>query len=105
MATTAVATYLRGQGFKIVEQNWRTRWCEIDVISRKATTVYFTEVKHRTSNAQGSGFEYIGPKKMRQLSFAVDFWTASNNWSGDCRLMVAEVSGLNYENISLVEID
>ncbi len=104
-AEAAVSAHLAGLGYSIVQQNWRTRWCEIDIIASKRKTIYFIEVKHRSSQVQGSGFEYIGPHKLRQLQFAVDFWVAQNNWNGDCRLFGADVSGLNFENIELVEID
>ena len=104
-AEAAAANYLTRQGFVITDKNWRTRWCEIDIIAVKDKVVYFIEVKYRSSESQGSGFEYIGPNKLRQLRFAVDFWAADNDWGGDCRLYGAEVSGLDYGNIGLVEID
>lgn len=104
-AEAAVADCLTSQGFSIIAQNWRTRWCEIDIIAQKDKMAYFIEVKYRSSSAQGDGFEYIGPNKQRQLRFAVDYWTAQNDWKGDCRLYGAEVSGTDQQNIELVEID
>ncbi len=104
-AEATVANYLTSQGFSIVDRNWRTRWCEIDIIAKKDKVIYFIEVKYRTSETQGGGFEYIGPNKLRQLRFAANFWTANNNWDGDYRLYGAEVTGANFENIDLVEIE
>lgn len=103
-AEEAVAKYLEHDGFNILAKNWRTRWCEIDLIATKDKIAYFVEVKYRGGQTQGSGFEYIGPSKLRQLNFAVDFWVSSRNWTGDCRIIGAQVSGLEFEHIEIVEI-
>src|SRR3989344_2257356 len=95
-AEAAVADYLVDNGFKILAKNWRTRWCEIDIIAQKDKIVHFIEVKYRFSDSQGSGFEYLTAKKLNQLRFAINFWAAQNNWTGDCQLLGAEVSGFEY---------
>lgn len=104
-AESAVADYLVGEGYKILDKNWRNRWCEIDLIAQKDKITYFIEVKYRLSDTYGSGFEYITPQKRRQVTFAAEFWAAQNKWGGDSRLLAAEVTGINFENIHLVEID
>lgn len=104
-AETVVANYLTSQGFSVISQNWKTKVCEIDVIARKYEVVYFIEVKYRASAGQGDGLEHITPQKLNRIKFAVRVWCHSNNWGGDCRILGAEVSGLNYEDIELVEID
>lgn len=103
-AEAAVARSLEGKGFKVLAQNWRTRVCEIDIIAKKEDIVYFVEVKYRLSGEQGSGLEHITPRKLNQIKFAVRVWCHNNNWEGDCRILGAEVSGLNYEEIDLIEI-
>lgn len=104
-AETAVADYLVSKGFKILAKNWRTRWCEIDIVAQKAKAVYFIEVKYRVSDSYGSGFDYITEHKLNQIKFAARFWAAQNNWEGDYRLIAAEVAGPDCENIELVEVD
>lgn len=104
-AETAVAGHLTQNGYKILARNWKTKICEIDVVANKDDVIYFVEVKYRAGEGQGTGFEYIGPKKLRQIGFAARVWCQNNNFEGDYRLLGAEVSGLNYENIELVEID
>lgn len=104
-AETAVARHLAKDGYKILARNWKTKICEIDIVAQKGEIIYFIEVKYRTGEGQGSGFEYIGPKKLQQIGFAARVWCQNNDWEGDCRLLGAEVSGLNFENIELVEID
>lgn len=104
-AETAVANYLTTQGFSLIDQNWRTRWCEVDLIVKRAKVVYFIEVKYRSAQYQGSGLEYIGPNKLKQLLLAVSLWCQQQGWSGDCRLLAVEVSGMDFQNIKVVEID
>ena len=104
-AEAAVANYLVADGFKILTKNWRTRWCEVDLIAKKNKAIHFIQVKYRFSESHGSGFEYITQHKLNQIKFAVRFWCAQNNWDGDCCLIAAEVSGSNYEIIDLVEIE
>ena len=100
-AEQSVAELLRTKGHTIIALNWRTRWCEIDIISTHKHTVYFTEVKYRSSNAWGSGLAYITPKKLQQMQFAAEFWMSQQNWNGDALLQAAEV---NTHGIELVEL-
>ncbi|MDO8265740.1 MAG: YraN family protein [Candidatus Saccharibacteria bacterium] len=90
-AETLVAKYLENNKHKIISKNWRTRWCEIDVVSAKKKCVYFTEVKFRSSNDWGGGLEYITPKKLKQMKFAAELWLNENNWKNDVILQAAEV--------------
>lgn len=92
-AEQAVASHLQKQGYRILEQNWRTRWCEIDVVAQKDKTVFFVEVKYRKTTNQGDGLEYITPKKLQQMAFAAEFWVAQHRWSEEYTLAVAAVSG------------
>jgi uncharacterized protein (TIGR00252 family) len=103
-AEAAVTKYLTSQVFKIIDRNWRTRVCEIDIIAQKDKTIYFVEVKYRTQHFQGDGFDYITPKKLKQMQFAAELWVQQNNWSGDWRLAAAAVTGYDYDQIELLEI-
>lgn len=92
-AEDAAAKYLKKNGFKILAQNWRTRWCEIDVVAQKNNTVYFVEVKYRANSAWGDGLEYITPSKLKQMSFAAEFWVAQHAYSEmDCRLAAIAIT-------------
>jgi uncharacterized protein (TIGR00252 family) len=95
-AEAAAAEYLKELGFKILSQNWRTRYCEIDIVAEKGKRVYFVEVKYRQSGKQGSGLEYITPRKLQQMGLAARFWVSDNDWTGDYSLGAIEVSGSDY---------
>ena len=95
-AEAAAAEFLQRKGCKITAKNWRTRRCEIDVIAERKGVIYFCEVKYRSSLSQGSGLEYITPKKLSQMQFACEYWVAQNNWQGEYRLCAIEVSGKDF---------
>lgn len=90
-AEEAVARELQKRGHSIIALNWRTRWCEIDVVSKDKKCVYFVEVKYRSSDSWGSGFDYITTKKMKQMRFAAELWLSDNKWLKESSLLVAEV--------------
>ena len=71
---TAAANFLVHKGHEIVERNWKTKWCEIDIISQKDGTLYFTEVKHRKNAKAGDGLAAITMKKQNQMAFAAKFY-------------------------------
>jgi len=97
-AEAIAADYLRAHGYRLLAQNWRTRWCEIDLIVRKGEITYFVEVKYRHSSAQGMGLEYITNKKLAQMHFAAEFWLAGHQaQSGEYRLAAIEASGAGFD--------
>lgn len=93
-AETAAANYLVRQGYDIVDRNWRTRWCEIDIIAMKSGVLYFVEVKYRRTSQQGNGLDYITNQKLGQMHFAAEFWLAKHgSATQDYRLSAVEVTG------------
>ncbi len=81
------AKYLEDDGHKIMERNWRTKWCEIDIVSLKDNTIYFTEVKHRRNQNLGGGVAAITSKKLKQMRFAAELY-ATKYPNMDMRLAV-----------------
>lgn len=60
--------YLKAQGYRILEENFRNKLGEIDLIAQDGTTVCFVEVKTRQSLEQGQPYEAVTPRKVRKLS-------------------------------------
>lgn len=89
----ATVQYLQRRGHKIRERNWRTKYCEIDIVSQKEGTIYFTEVKYRKNDRHGDGLAAITAKKQRQMKFAAEYYSAKHTLSGDVCLAAASVSG------------
>jgi uncharacterized protein (TIGR00252 family) len=101
-AETAAASYLVEHGFSIIERNWRTKWCEIDIVASKAEVLYFVEVKYRQSTNQGEGLSYITPTKLKQMRFAANFWIADQGFLGDCELAAIGVAGFDFSVVDFV---
>lgn len=96
-AEQQAAQYLKTQGYKILDINWRTKYCEVDIVAEKSKRLYFTEVKYRQSVNYGTGFEYITPKKLNQMKFAAEMWVTRHGWEGDYQLAAIEITGPDYE--------
>lgn len=93
-AEDEAANYLLRQGHVIIERNWKTKYCEIDIVSAKDGTVYFTEVKYRKRPDQGGGFAAITTKKLNQMSYAAKFYAHAKSMKNtDMLLAVAAVTG------------
>lgn len=73
-AESFAGEYLEAEGFDIVERNWKTKWCEIDIVALKDASVYFVEVKYRRNDRSGDGLEAITLTKQRQMLFAARMW-------------------------------
>lgn len=96
-AESRVAWMLKTEGYKIRAKNWKTRWCEIDIVAEKDGCIYFVEVKYRSNHRQGSGLDYITPKKLKKMELAAQSWVEIYGWKDDYVLSAAEVSGSDFE--------
>jgi len=77
----AVVNFLVGDGHEIIARNWKTKLCEIDIISVKERTMYFTEVKYRKNANQGGGIPAITPAKLKKMKFVVEIYSVKNDIS------------------------
>lgn len=60
---------LRERGYRIVEQNFRCRCGEIDIVARdRDDTLVFVEVRTRADGARGSALETVGRAKRAQIA-------------------------------------
>ena len=91
----AAADWLTADGHEIIARNWRTRYCEIDIVSMKDDVLWFIEVKYRKNDDFGGGLGAITAKKQRQMRFAAEIFIAKNaqyeNYS--MRIMAISVDG------------
>jgi putative endonuclease len=92
-AESAVCSYLVKKGHKILFRNWKRRTCEIDIVSYLDGTIYFVEVKYRSSDRYGAGTEYITPAKLNRMKYAAELWSAQYGWTGPWSILGAGVSG------------
>jgi ribonuclease HII len=94
--------FLESQGHIIIERNWKTKWCEIDIVSQCADTIYFTEVKYRKNTKTGDGFAAITKTKLRQMNFAAEYYHAKHpSIAANQRLVVVSITGDKFEYLEL----
>ncbi|MGB5156781.1 YraN family protein [Desulfobacterium sp. N47] len=74
--------YLKKHGYKIIEQNYRTKLGEIDIIAKEKNTLVFVEVKSRNTGHFGSPKYAITPKKMRKISMVALYFLKETKQSG-----------------------
>ncbi len=85
--------YVRQNGFEVLEQNWRTKLCEIDIVAQKNGAIYLIEVKYRKNAKHGDGLSAITPKKLHQMKFASRVWQHWKGFEGSMHVGVISVSG------------
>ncbi len=90
-----VAAFLQKQGFEILEQNFRCRSGEIDLIARDGSYLVFIEVKYRGSKSAGSALEAIDARKAMQVRRVAEIYLYQNHYSDrtPCRFDAAGVDG------------
>lgn len=62
------ARFLKRNGYKIIERNFRNRLGEIDIIAKHKGALVFVEVKARRSMAYGDPKWAVTPAKQRKIS-------------------------------------
>ncbi len=74
--------YLKKNGYKILEQNYRNQLGEIDIIARDKKTLAFVEVKSTRTDSFGNPKWAVTPKKQRKISMVALYYlktTKQNN--------------------------
>lgn len=96
IAETKAAKNLQADGYRIIDRNWKTRWCEVDIIAEKDGVVRFFEVKYRRNAGAGSGLEYITQAKLHRMKFAAELWLSRHPAISASELGAIEVEGADY---------
>lgn len=96
LAEQKAAAYLSDQQYDILERNWRTKWCEVDLIAVKDGVLHFVESKYRANGLFGDGLAYVTPHKQKQMRFAAELYIAQKGWQGNAVLSAIEVSGTGF---------
>lgn len=72
--------YLKKQGYKILERNYRIRGGEIDIVAKEGDTLVFVEVKARWSHEYGLPSESMTPWKIKYLLKTAMFYVQKIGW-------------------------
>ena len=105
-AESEAVNHLVTLGHDILERNWKTKFCEIDIVSLKNKTFYFAEVKYRKKIIQGSGLEAITTQKQQQMKFAAEYYATSHGLKDvELRLVAVSITGIPLQIESYLEIE
>ena len=102
-AEQVAVDFVETQGYRIVDRNWRTKWCEIDIVIQKNHEITFVEVKYRQNDYQGDGLDYVTVQKLARMARAAEAWVQAHRWPGDYSLGAIEVAGNNYQVQEFIE--
>ena len=93
--------YLREQGLKLLERNYRTPGRgggEIDLVMRAPDgTLLFVEVRARSGAAQGGAAATVGHVKQRRLVHAAQHYLMQHATPPPCRFDVVAIDGDRIE--------
>lgn len=100
--------YLEKKGYKIVEQNYKTKYAEIDLVAKHKNELVFVEVRTKVGEDFGSPEETINNKKRKKLRGNALAYATRVRWKNSFRVDAVcivlkndySVERLNhYENI------
>lgn len=95
----AAAKYLKKAGYKIIARNYKTPFCEVDIIAKCGDVFVFCEVKSRNFDLFGEPKEAVGPQKRRLYVKAAQYFTVGIKEPATIRFDVAEVRGGKVNHI------
>ena len=102
------AKFLEERGYKILEQNYKTRYSEIDLVASKGEDLVFVEVRTKIGENFGTPEDTLKNQKLRKVRFNALSYVAFKKWQGPIKIDAIcivlkpdyEVLRLNhYENI------
>ena len=88
----AVAAYLQARGHRVIERNWRGQGGEIDLITRCDDILHFVEVKTRSSDDYGGGWDALSASKRRRIARTAEAYLLGAPEHDGCVFSVALVS-------------
>jgi len=110
LGETIAKRYLQRKGFKIIEENYRTKFAEIDLIAQLRNTLVFIEVRTKIGKQFGMPEESLNKKKINKVVKDAQMYIKYKNYTGKYRIdaiciVLNENKKLiclnHYENITL----
>lgn len=83
--------YLAKNGYRIVCQNYRTRFSELDIIAYDGDCLCFIEVKTRNRSDYGLACEAVDYRKQQKIIKGASYYIAVNKIDAPIRFDVVEV--------------
>ena len=93
----AALLHLTRQGLTAVEENFRCKGGEIDLVMRDGATLVFVEVRQRAETDHGGAAASITPAKIRRLVRAAQVYLLRFPVTPPCRFDVVAIDGSRIE--------
>ena len=87
------AKYLEGQGYEILERDWKSGHRDLDIIAQHNGQVVFVEVKTRRNRVFAEPEDAVDYRKLQNLRQAINYYVKSRRINRDFRLDVITVVG------------
>ncbi len=84
--------YLLHVGYQILDQNWRWRRKEIDIVAKQGEEIVIVEVKTRHENFSAEPYESVTMKKIRNIVEVADHWLRFHKTDLECRFDVISIT-------------
>ena len=72
--------YLTRKGLSLIEQNFNSRYGEIDLVMLDKSTLVFVEVRFRAKSSHGSGAESVDYRKQQKIISSSRVATRATFW-------------------------
>ncbi|MDE6852241.1 MAG: YraN family protein [Lachnospiraceae bacterium] len=88
-------SFLKQNGYRILETNYRNRYGEIDIIASKESCLIFVEVKYRASHQYGDPLEAVDQWKQGRISRSALYYCSKrpDGMEIPCRFDVIALDG------------
>ena len=82
---------LEGQGWRLLDRNWRCRWGELDLVLMRHNALLVVEVKGRRSGSRDRrGLDAFHAAKRRRMARAISCWRAAHPAAAAAQLIPDE---------------
>jgi putative endonuclease len=78
--------YLEEQGYKIIEQNYKTKYSEIDLVAKKGADLVFVEVRTKVGEDFGTPEDTLNNKKLAKVRYNAISYSAFKKWAGPIKI-------------------
>ena len=102
-AEQLAAAFLQKQGLKLLEQNYRCRFGEIDLILLDKKTLVFAEVRLRTNQNFGGAASSITAQKQTRIVHTAQHYLSMQHNMPPCRFDVVLLNELTNMHIEWIQ--
>jgi Holliday junction resolvase-like predicted endonuclease len=103
-AYAAARLYLEMRGYRTLELNFRRPRAEVDIITKKDTTIFFVDViYHRFDTDLAADASAISSDRLRQLKRGALSWTEETKWTGKYQFSSVEIAGDSFTVMGFID--